>query len=208
MSKISETIVEEMVQIANTNYHERFNHSNCPLCGTELVSAGNRQYETLTEHCFDPNKETYPERASLKCPNGGCKTWGKGFWGDGGWYSFGEGNPELVGLPMYQMKPRIKVPVIYSEYMSLVNKMRYNKRKVYIGDNWRVTAAKALRWLSRAAHSNFNPQSYRKMHDWGLDGKKVRGVWIFWHCIRNDISRLIRNRKKNRGITVDVKMKG
>lgn len=60
----------------------------CPLCGKRLAYGEPRKYETLTEHCSDPNGD-YPERPTVVCTNPACVTFGRGFWAciEGGWYS-------------------------------------------------------------------------------------------------------------------------
>jgi len=60
----------------------------CPFCETELIEGKKEKFETLFEHCLDPNKEKYPLRITFKCPNKKCVVNKKSFWDeDGGFYT-------------------------------------------------------------------------------------------------------------------------
>jgi len=58
----------------------------CPLCETELVVTGQREFETLIEHCSDPNMEEYPLRDVYQCTNVDCLC----FVNDMFWNDYGE----------------------------------------------------------------------------------------------------------------------
>ena len=72
----------------------------CPLCGEKLKAGELRNYETLCEHCFDPNDETERLRRTFVCVNKTCRAHGNGFWGyDGGNYF--RGVPRTPDLAIY-----------------------------------------------------------------------------------------------------------
>lgn len=45
----------------------------CPCCAARLVSGPGAQYETLAEHCCDPDGDV-PVRSTLVCPYRKCAT--------------------------------------------------------------------------------------------------------------------------------------
>lgn len=59
----------------------------CPKCKTKLIEGEQKQYETLDEHVFNPNKEDYPLRPTYICTNKNCEISKAGFYGIwGGFY--------------------------------------------------------------------------------------------------------------------------
>ncbi|MFW5847815.1 MAG: hypothetical protein ACOCVF_02765 [bacterium] len=46
----------------------------CPACKSKMIMAGQCEYETLGDHVFDPNKESYPPRDYYICSDEKCFT--------------------------------------------------------------------------------------------------------------------------------------
>ena len=59
------------------------NKMKCPFCKSDLIDGELKRYETITEHCFDPNKSEYPLRPTFIC-SGNCSLSKNSFWADGG----------------------------------------------------------------------------------------------------------------------------
>jgi len=44
----------------------------CPCCKRKLAKGEDKEYETLSDHVYDPNMEKYPLRATWECQNVKC----------------------------------------------------------------------------------------------------------------------------------------
>ena len=57
----------------------------CPKCKSELISGDMKEFETLSEHVCDPNKQNYPKRPTWVCSDVNCDTNKYGmFWNESG----------------------------------------------------------------------------------------------------------------------------
>jgi hypothetical protein len=60
----------------------------CPFCENELVPGENRRYETLIDHVFSPNQESFSLRPTWVCANNNCSESSDSFWDEfGDFYS-------------------------------------------------------------------------------------------------------------------------
>ena len=127
----------------------------CPICGTDLVLSDYMLYETLEEHCFDPNEEYYPRpmRPTCSCPNESCKTYGKGCWTfwffDGFWITYREGDKRLIG----ESSNDYRIPYLANAFLMPEEAAKYNKAGIYIGANWK---SKLIHWCD----------NYKMHHRW------------------------------------------
>ena len=60
---------------------------NCPKCNVKLTKGEDKEFETLSDHVCDPNKESYPLRPTWECTNKSCPASKEDiFWDDMGDY--------------------------------------------------------------------------------------------------------------------------
>lgn len=57
----------------------------CPYCNSELKETTYREFETLSEHVTNPNRESFPLRKTFECV-GKCEFSQDGFWDEWGAY--------------------------------------------------------------------------------------------------------------------------
>lgn len=91
----------------------------CPYCKHELVLGEQKRYETVVEHCIDPNLETHPLRDTWICL---CVQAQNKFWDDAG-DGYGQYNlyPALDSFAHQQMQihrlsARIRPWVFWAKY--------------------------------------------------------------------------------------------
>jgi hypothetical protein len=115
----------------------------CSVCGSKPLRLTSKKYqfETLSDHCTDPNKDKYPLRGIMVCTNPQCKSSGKGFWSviEGGWYSYNKSDPELVGIPLSECNFKFgdqnyPADLWVSGSLWKENDAKYNKG-IYVGEN-------------------------------------------------------------------------
>lgn len=157
----------------------------CPKCKSELIKGVDREFETLSDHVCDPNRQSYPLRPTWECKNPECQSQEYGvFWdeqgecysrkyiGDGFWIDNNSG-------PFGSLNRRLNVECSYKGV----------KRNIYLSPAWCLWIYRPLIDFNYEANEDGEVISRR----WSLKFLKKDGSDYYSTYVRFIVPSIYRN---------------